>query len=79
MNRAVIQERLFEYIEHATDKKLQGLYLLVEDEISDQSSFVLSEDELRILDEERSKHLKGITRSYNLSEAQAIIRGQHSL
>jgi hypothetical protein len=79
MDRAVIQEKLFEYIEQATDKKLQGLYMLVEDEIGSQPSFTLSEDELRILDEEREKHLQGESRSYNLSEAQSIIRGQRSL
>lgn len=79
MNRAVIQEKLFEYIEQATDKKLQELYMLVEDEIGSQPSFMLSEEELRILDEEREKHLQGESRSYNLSEAQSIIRGQRSL
>ena len=76
MNRAVIQEKLYEYIEQANDKKLQGLYMFIEDEITNHPSFVLYEDELKILDEERELHIAGKSKSYSLSEAQAIIRGQ---
>ena len=67
------------YIADADDKKVKGLYMLVEDEISMLETFKLSNDHIRILEEERSKHVKGKSKSYSREEAKSIIRGKRKL
>lgn len=64
------------YIADADDKKVKGLYLLVEDEITDGHRFKLSADHIKILDLERNKHIKGKSKSYSWKETKDIIRSK---
>jgi hypothetical protein len=77
MDTATIRQQLYEYIEQVNDKKIEGLYLFVEDEISKQH-VTLSEEQVDFLDEEREKHLKGESKSYSWEEAKEIIRNKKS-
>ncbi len=76
MTTAAIRKKLMTYIADADDKKVKGLYMLVEDEISNKETFQLSAKDLKILEQDRVKHLKGKSKSYNWEEAKQIIRGQ---
>jgi len=53
--------------------------MLVEDEISMQETFKLSNDRTMILEEQRSLHVKGKSKSYSREEAKSIIRGKRKL
>jgi len=48
---------------------------LLENEIENEKSFVLTKDHLEILDKERELHLNGVTDSYSKQEAFDIIKG----
>ncbi|MBN8876260.1 MAG: hypothetical protein J0I32_01820 [Sphingobacteriales bacterium] len=76
MTTAAIRKKLMTYIADADDKKVKGLYLLVEDEITDGDKFKLSADHIKILEQERDKHVKGKSRSYSWNETKDIIRSK---
>lgn len=78
MTTAAIRKKLMTYIADADDKKVKGLYMLVEDEITG-GKFKLSAEHLKILEQERDKHVKGKSKSYNWEEAKQIIRGKRKL
>lgn len=78
MTTAAIRKKLMTYIADADDKKVKGLYMLVEDEITG-GKFKLSSQHLKILEQERDKHIKGKSKSYNWEEAKQIIRGKRKL
>ena len=75
MTTTAIRKKLMTYIAEADDKKIKGLYMLVEDEISNKEIFQLSEKDLKMLEQDRAAHLKGKSKSYNWEEAKQIIRG----
>jgi len=52
MTTAAIRKRLMTYIADAEDKKVKRLYLLIEDEITANKKFRLSEEHIKILDRE---------------------------
>lgn len=72
MDTVAIRQRLHEYIERVDDRKIEGLYLLVEDEIHRQQAG-LSAEELLVVHEEREKYVKGESRVYSMEEAREII------
>lgn len=74
MTTAAIRKRLINYITEADDKKIKGMYLLFQEDIERQAEFTLTDEHLRILEEERLQHLNGQTKSYNWNEAKEIIR-----
>ncbi|MES1226136.1 MAG: hypothetical protein ABUT20_62250 [Bacteroidota bacterium] len=79
MTTTAIRKKLMTYIADADDKKLKGLYMLVEDEISKKEKFSLSASHLKIVEQEREKHVKGKSKSYSWPEAKDIIRGKRKL
>jgi len=79
MTTAAIRERLMIYIADAQDDKLKALYTLLEDNIEETSSFVLTKEHLKILEEEEALHLSGKSKSYSWNEAKQIIRGQRAM
>lgn len=78
MNTAMIRQQLHEYIEQVSDKKIEGLYLFVADEINSQH-ISLSEEQIDFLDKERAMYIKGEGQSYSWEEAKEIIRKKHGL
>jgi transposase len=67
------------YIADADDKKVKGMYMLFEEEIKRESEFKLTDEHIKILDDERQKHLSGKSKSNSWSEAKQIIRGKGKL
>ena len=79
MTTAAIRKKLITYIADADDKKVKGLYMLVEDDISKKTKFSLSAAQIKMLDAEKEKHINGKTKSYSWPEAKDIIRGKRKL
>ena len=74
-----IRKKLHEYIADADDKKVKGMYLLLEDEIAKKDDFICTQKHLEILEEEKRNHLNGASKSYNWEEAKEIIRGNKTM
>lgn len=79
MTTTAIRKKLMTYIADADDKKVKGLYMLVEDEISKKEKFTLSSSDIKMLEKERELHLKGKSKSYSWEEGKHIIRGKRKL
>ena len=79
MTTIALRRRLMTYIADADDKKVKGLYMLVEDEISKKKGCRLSAADLKIVENEKEEHIKGKSKSYNWPEAKEIIRGKRKL
>jgi hypothetical protein len=79
MTTAAIRKKLITYIAEADDKKVKGMYLLFEEEIEKEKEFVLTDEQMKILEEEREKHLNGKSKSYTAQEAHDVIRGKRKL
>ena len=79
MSTSAIRKKLMTYIAKADEKKVKGMYMLFEDEIESEKAFKLSEEHMKILEEERGKHINGKTNSYRWSQAKQIIRGKGKL
>jgi hypothetical protein len=78
MTITAIRHRLISYLADADDNKVKAVYTLLEKEIDDKQLFVLSEEQLLILDKERELHLSGQSKSYNRNEARKIIKGERA-
>ena len=78
MTTITIRQKLMTYLADADDSKVKALYTLLEKEIRDEDSFVLTEEQYQILDHEREMHLSGKSKSYTREEARQIIIGERS-
>jgi len=79
MTVAAIRNKIKTYVDDVDDKKVKALYLLLENDIQENSSFSLTREQLTILDEEHKLHLSGKTKSYSWEEAKEIIRGKKEM
>jgi len=79
MTTKVMREKLMIYLADADDNKLKALYTILEDNIEETNSFVLTKEHLKILNEERELHISGKSKSYSLEEATQIIRGKRAM
>ncbi len=79
MTTAAIRKKLITYIADADERKVKGMYLLFEEEIEKEKEFVLTEEHMKILEEEKEKHLSGKSKSYTVQEATEIVRGKRKL
>ncbi len=79
MTTTAIRKKLMTYIADADDKKVKGLYMLVEDDMGNTKKFKLSADQLKMVEQEKEKHIKGKSKSYSWPEAKDIIRGKRKL
>ena len=69
------REELMIYLTDATDKKVNALYALLEDEIK-ESSFTLSRDHLDIIEKRRADFLSGKSKPQPWQEVHARIRNK---
>lgn len=79
MTTTGIRKKLHEFITDATDSKVKGLYLLLEDEIAKKNEWKPSLRHLEILEEEKRKHLQGLSKSFSREEATQFIRGNKKM
>ena len=75
MTITAIRNRLMSYLANADDNKIKAVYTLLEKDIEEKETFVLSDEQLEILEKERELHLSGQTKSYTRNEARQIIKG----
>ncbi len=78
MTTLAIRQKLMTYLADADDSKVKALYTLLEKEIDSDNTFVLTDEQLQLLDKERELHISGQTKSYNREEARQIIKGQRA-
>jgi hypothetical protein len=78
MTTLTIRQKLMTYLADADDSKVKAMYTLLENDIRDESAFILTDEQLDILDKERELHLSGQSKSYSREEATQIIKGQRS-
>ncbi len=74
MTTSVMREQLIAYLTDADDKKIMGLYALLEENIQEKALPSLTEEQLGFLNEERKKHLSGESKSYSWEEVKDMIR-----
>lgn len=76
MTTSTLRKKLINFIADADDKKIKGMYLLLEEEIEKEEAFILSDEHIAILDQEHENHVTGKSQSHSWSEAVTIIRGK---
>jgi hypothetical protein len=79
MTTSAIRKKLMSYIADADDKKIKGMYMLFEEDIERETEFKLTDKHIKILNDEREKHIDGKSKSYSWREAKQIIRGKGKL
>jgi hypothetical protein len=79
MTTSAIRKKLITYIADADEKKVKGMYMLFEEDIEQGKEFKLTDEHIKILDDERARHISGASKSYSWSEAKQIIRGKGKL
>ena len=78
MTTIAIRQKLMTYLADADDSKVKALYTLLEKEIHGEDTFILTDEQLQILDKEREMHISGKSKSYSRQEASQIIKGQRA-
>jgi len=78
MTTSVIRKKLHSFIADADDKKIKGMYLLFQDEMENNKTFNLSEEQKAFLDKEKQAHLEGKGKSYTWEESKKLIRTKKS-
>ena len=73
MNIPEMRAQLIAYISEASEKKITGLYAILEEQIEAKATAGLSADELNILNLEREKYLMGDGISYTYGEIKELI------
>lgn len=66
------------YLATADDSKIKAVFTLLEADIKSEPSFILSDEQLAILDKEHELHIASQTKSYSRGDAIQIIKGLRS-
>ena len=74
MTTPSMRKQLMSYLENADDKKIIGLYTLLEESIHGHKVTTLSTEQLQFLNEEREKYLRGEGKSYSLAESRELLK-----
>lgn len=73
MTTAAIREKLYDFIRVADEKKLKGLYLMLEDEISEELEWWKDKALVKELDSRYDAWAVGKEKGYSQSEVDATI------
>lgn len=79
MPTSVIRQKLLNYLADADEEKIEAIYTLLEREIEEGQLLPLSPEQIKILEEERQNHIRGVSKSYSREEAQRIIRSSKAI
>ena len=74
MESASIRSKLHEYIDLADERKLEAMYVLLENDMDLENRYTASD--IALLHERRNKHLNGSSQSYSISESLEKVRAQ---
>jgi hypothetical protein len=73
MTTTAIREKLYDFIRDADDKKVEALYLILEDQIPAESDWSDDKEFVATLDEEYKKYEDGIDKGITLEELEASL------
>ncbi len=76
MTTLTMRQKLMSYLADAEESKVKAIYTLLERDIDEGDAFLLSDEQIEILEQEEELHLTGKTKSYTREEAIQIIRRQ---
>jgi hypothetical protein len=77
MTTVTKRQKLISYLADADDSKVKAIYTLLEKDIEEEEDvFVLSDEQMQILEKEHEMYMKGKGKSYTREEARQIIKGQ---
>ena len=76
MTASAMRAQLIAYLKSVDDQKITGLYTLLKENIPENIVSPLTNEQLSFLNEEREKHLKGESKSYNWEEVKEMIRNK---
>lgn len=74
MENATIRSKLHEYIDLADERKLEAIYIILENEIELESHYTATS--IALLHERRAKHLDGSSKSFSVSESLELVRNR---
>ena len=74
MTTSAMRKQLIAYVADADDKKIRGLYSLLEESLQERNPSHLTAEQLAFLNEERRKHFNGESNSYSWEEIKEVIR-----
>jgi hypothetical protein len=72
MEPASMRNKLHHYIDVADEKKLQAIYIILEDEI--EGEYFFTQDEIKMFYDRRQKYLNGESKAYTVEEALNLVR-----
>lgn len=73
MTTSTIRKKLMAYLADADDSKVKAIYTLLKNDIQEEDTYVLTDEQLQILDEERELYLSGKSKSHTREESIQII------
>lgn len=73
MTTATIREKLYDYIRVADDKKLRGIYMMLEDEITEELEWWKDKSVVKELDQRYDAWASGKEKGYSQSEVDSSI------
>jgi len=74
MTNAAIRQQLHQYIDVTDDKKVEALYILLQQDI--ESQYTYTTEEINMLHERAEEYLKGESKTYTVEESHNRIRQQ---
>lgn len=74
MTSAAIRQQLHQYIDLTDDKKIEALYVLLQNDMDPQYAY--TSEELNMLHERAEQYLKGESKTFTVEESHARIRQQ---
>jgi hypothetical protein len=75
MGIAEVKEKLHDIIEHADEKKLQAIYTLLEDAITEKQ-YEYDEETVKMLEERKEEYLSGKVKGLSVEEAEELVKKQ---
>ncbi len=76
MNAAAIRDRLYDYIRMADDKKIKAIYMMLEDDIAEQTEWWKDAAFVSELEKEYEAWDSGKDKGYSLAGIKAEIAGR---
>ena len=74
MGSAAIRKKLHDYIDSADEAKLKAMYIVLQTDIEQNQGY--SDALISKLHKRRDNHLKGLSKSYSVTETLAYARGK---
>lgn len=76
MTTLTTRQKLITYLADADESEIDALYNSLKKDITKEKHFVLSDEQLKMLETDRQLYLNGESKSYTREEANEIIKGQ---